>query len=86
MLSDIVAELPTAHTLGYADLEEVSFLESTPPAPSHFGPRTPGEPPHKLMLSTTTGEISLQVDGHTDSRELHRLLKGIVGDRFVAEE
>jgi len=86
MLSDIVAELPTAHTLGYADLEEVSFLESTPPAPSHFGPRTPGEPPHKLMLTTTTGEISLQVDGHTDPRELRRLLKEIARDKFVGNE
>jgi hypothetical protein len=38
------------------------------------------------MFSTTTGEIPLQVDGHVDARELRRLLKGIAGDRFVADE
>jgi hypothetical protein len=38
------------------------------------------------MLTTTTGEISLQVDGHTDPRELRRLLKEIARDKFVANE
>ena len=84
-LVNVQVELPTARTLGYADLEEITLLESTPP-PARFGPRTPGEPPHKLMLTTTTGEISLQVDGHTDPRELRRLLKGIAGDRFAVDE
>ena len=28
------------------------------------------------MFSTAAGEISLQVDGHADPRELRRLLKG----------
>jgi len=83
-LADVHVELPTARVLGYADIEEITLIQGT--RPGRFGPRTAGEPPYKLMLSTTTGEISLQVDGHTDSRELHRLLKGIVGDRFVAEE
>jgi hypothetical protein len=81
-LADVQVELPTARVVGYADIEEITLLESTP-APARFGPRTPGEPPHKLMLTTTTGEISLQVDGHTDPRELRRLLRGIAGDRFV---
>lgn len=84
-LTDVLAELPTARVLGYADIEEVTLLESTPP-PGRFGPRAPREPPHKLILTTMTGEISLQVDGHTDPRELRRLLKGIAGDRFVADE
>ena len=84
-LADVHVELPTARTLGYADLEEVTLVENTPP-PGRFGPRTPGEPPHKLMLTTTTGEISLQVDGHTDPRELRRLLKEIARDKFVANE
>jgi len=83
-LCDVLAELPTARVLGYADIEEVVLVEGTPPG--RFGPRTGGEPPHKLTLSTTTGEISLQVDGHADPRELRRLLKGIAGDRFVANE
>jgi hypothetical protein len=85
-LANVLVELPTARTLGYTDLEEVILLESTPPPPSHFGPRAPGEPPHKLMLTTTTGETSLQVDGHTDPRELCRLLKEIARDRFVANK
>jgi len=83
-LADVLAELPTARMLGYAEIEEVTLVQSTPPG--RFGPRTAGELPHKLMLSTTTGEISLQVDGHTDSRELRRLLKGIAKDRFVTDE
>lgn len=83
-IADVLAELPTAHTLDYADLEEVALAQSIPPG--RFGQRTAGERPHKLMLTTTTGEISLQVDGHTDPRELHRLLKGIAGDRFAADE
>ncbi|MHB8107095.1 MAG: hypothetical protein ACYDH4_06660 [Candidatus Cryosericum sp.] len=82
-LADVLAELPTARVLSYTDVEEVSFLEGTPPPPSHFGPRAPGEPPHKLMLTTTTAEISLQLDGHTDARELRRLLREIARDRFV---
>jgi len=83
-LADVLAELPTARVLGYADIQKVDLVQGTPPG--RFGPRTAGEPPHKLMLTTTTGEISLQVDGHTDPRELRRLLKGIAGDRFVADE
>jgi hypothetical protein len=83
-IADVLAELPTAHMLGYADIEAVALVQGTPPG--RFGPRTAGEPPYKLMLSTTTGEISLQVDGHTDPRELRRLLKEIAGDRFVADE
>lgn len=83
-LADVLAELPTACVLGYADIQKADLLQGTPPG--RFGPRTAGEPPHKLMFSTTTGEISLQVDGHTDPRELRRLLKGIAGDRFVANE
>ena len=83
-LADVLAELPTACVLGYAYIQKADLLQGTPPG--RFGPRTAGEPPHKLMFSTTTGEISLQVDGHTDPRELRRLLKGIAGDRFVANE
>jgi len=85
-IADVVAELPTARMLSYADLEEVTFLQSTPPPPNHFMPRAPGEPPHKLMLTTTAGDISLQIDGHTDPRELRRLLKEIARDRFVGNE
>ena len=85
-LANVLAELPTARTLSYADVEEVALLQSTPPPPNHFMPRAPGEPPHNLMLTTTAGDISLQIDGHTDPRELRRLLKGIAGDRFVADE
>ena len=83
-LADVLAELPTARMLDYADIEKVAFVQGTPPG--RFRPRTAGEPPHKLILSTTTGEISLQVDGHTDPRELRRLLKGIAADRFVTDE
>ena len=83
-IADVLAELPTARVLSHADIEEVALGQST--TPGRFGPRTAGEPPHKLMLTTTTGEIALQVDGHTDPRELHRLLRGIAGDRFVADE
>jgi hypothetical protein len=83
-LADVLVELPTARVLGYADIEEVALVQGTPPG--RFGLRTSGEPPHKLMLTTTTGEIALQVDGHTDPRELRRLLRGIAGDRFVADE
>jgi hypothetical protein len=83
-VAEVLAELPTARMLGYADIEEVSLVQGSPPG--RFGSRTAGEPPHKLMLSTTTGEISLQVDGHTDPRELRRLLKGIAADRFVTDE
>lgn len=83
-LADVLAELPTARMLGYADIEEVALVQGAPLG--RFGPRTAGEPPHKFMLTTTTGQISLQVDGHTDPRELRRLLKGIAGDRFVADE
>jgi hypothetical protein len=54
-LADVQVELPTARVVGYADIEEITLLESTPPPPARFGPRTPGEPPHKLMLTTTTG-------------------------------
>jgi len=83
-IADVLAELPTARVLSYADIEEVALVQGTPAG--RFGPRTAGEPPHKLMFSTTTGEISLQVDGHTDPHELRRLLRGIAGDRFVADE
>ena len=83
-IPDVLAELPTARVLGYADIQEVALVQGTPLG--RFGPRTAGDPPHKLMLSTTTGQISLQVDGHANSRELRRLLKGIAGDRFVAGE
>lgn len=83
-IANALTGLPTARVLGYADLEEAVLVQGTPPG--RFGPRTAGEPPHKLMLSTTTGEIPLQVDGHTDPRELRRLLKGIARDRFVADE
>jgi hypothetical protein len=83
-LSDVLTELPTARVLGYADIEEADLVQGT--APGGFGQRTSGEPPHKLMFTTTTGVISLQVDGHTDLRELRRLLRGIAGDRFVTDD
>ncbi|MCX6087024.1 MAG: hypothetical protein NTW63_04650 [Caldiserica bacterium] len=83
-MADVLAELPMARVLGYAELTEVALVQGTPTG--RFGPRTAGEPPHRLMFSTTTGEIPLQVDGHVDARELRRLLKGIAGDRFVADE
>jgi hypothetical protein len=83
-ITDVLTELPTARVLGSTDLEEVALIQGTPAG--RFSPRTAGEPPHKLMLGTATGETSLQIDGHVDARELRRLLKGIAGDRFVADE
>jgi hypothetical protein len=83
-LPDVLKELPTARVLCYADIEEADLVRGT--APAGFGQRASGEPPHKLMFTTTTGVISLQVDGHTDLRELRRLLKAIAGDRFVMDE
>jgi hypothetical protein len=83
-IADVLTELPTARVLGYADLEEVALVQGTPAG--RFGPRTAGEPPHKLMISTAAGETSLQIDGHVDAHELRRLLKGIAGDKFIADE
>lgn len=83
-LTDVMAELPTARVLGYADIEEVAMVQGA--RPTSFGVRTSGETPHKLLFTATTGEVSLQVDGHADPRELRRLLKGIAGDRFVTDE
>ena len=83
-LTDVMAELPTARVLNYADIENAAMVQGV--RPTRFGVRTPGETPHKLMFTTTTCEISLQVDGHADPRDIRRLLKGIAGDRFVTDE
>jgi hypothetical protein len=81
-LADVRAELPTARVLGSQDITGAELLTGS--APARFGTRTAGEPPHKLELETTSGTISLQIDGHTDPRELGRLLRDILGDRFRA--
>lgn len=83
-LADILTDLPTARTLGYADLGGVTLAKAAPP--SGFGQRATGEPPYKIVVSTTSEEISLLVDGHTNARELSRLLRGIAGDRFVESD
>jgi hypothetical protein len=83
-LSHVLAELPTARVLGYADIEEINLLQGTPSG--RFGTRTAGEPPHKLIFGTAGGKVSLQVDGHTNPRDLRQLLKGIAGDKFSTDE
>ncbi|HWQ22273.1 MAG TPA: hypothetical protein VN478_06070 [Clostridia bacterium] len=83
-LASVLTELPTARVLGYADIEEVDLIQGAPPG--RFGARTAGEAPHKLALTTAAGEIALLVDGHTDPRELRRLLGGVAGDRLVADQ
>ncbi len=81
-LADVRAELPTARVLGSQDISGAELITGS--AQSRFGPRTAGEPPHKLELETTSGTVSLQIDGHVDSRELGRLLRDILGERFRA--
>jgi hypothetical protein len=81
-LADVRAELPTARVLGSEDITDAELLTGS--APARFGLRTAGEPPHKLELETTSGTVSLQIDGHTDPRELSRLLRDILGERFRA--
>lgn len=79
-LTDVRAEQPAARVFGSEDITGAELLPGSGPA--RFGPRTAGEPPHRLELETPSGTISLQIDGHTDPRELGRLLRDILGDRF----
>ncbi|MHB8070370.1 MAG: hypothetical protein ACYDHF_00260 [Candidatus Cryosericum sp.] len=79
-LTDVRAELPTARVLGREDVTDAELLTGS--ASTRFGVRTAGEPPHKLELETASGAVSLQIDGHTDARELGRLLRDILGERF----
>jgi hypothetical protein len=81
-LADVRAEMPTARVLGSQDMTGAELLTGS--APSRLGSSTAGAPPHKLELETTSGMISLQIDGHSDPRELGRLLRDILGDRFRA--
>jgi len=83
-VADVLSELPTARVLRYPDIEGINLLQGAPSG--RFGARTVGEPPHKLMFITAGGEISLQVDGHANPRDLRRLLKVIVGDKLSTEE
>ena len=83
-VTDVLSEVPTARVLRSADIEEINLLQGTPSG--RFGTRTVGEPPHKLMFITTGGEVSLQVDGHSNPRDLRRLLKAIAGDKFSTDE
>jgi hypothetical protein len=83
-VAEVLSELPTARVLRYADIEEINLLQGT--SSGRFGTRTVGEPPHKLMFIMAGGEVSLQVDGHTNPRDLRRLLKGIAGDKFSTDE
>ncbi len=82
-LAAVRAELPTARVLGDQDVTEARLRTGT--APSRFGQRTAGAPPHKLELETASGTVSLQVDGHTDPCELGRLLREILNDRFCMD-
>jgi len=82
-LTDVRAEMPSIRVLGNEEITNAQLLTGSTPA--RFGPRTAGEPPHKLELETTSGTISLQIDGHTDPRELGRLLRDIIGERFRAD-
>jgi len=79
-LADVRTEMPTVRVLGSEEITSAQLLAGS--APARFGARTAGEPPHQLELETTTGTISLQIDGHADSRELGRLLGGILGERL----
>lgn len=83
-VADVLSELPTARLLRYADIEGINLLQGAPSG--RFGTRTVGEPPHKLMFITASGEVSLQVDGHANPRDLQRLLKAIAGDKFSTDE
>lgn len=80
----VQAEMPTVRLLGYADIEEINLLPAA--APAHSRQRTAGAPPHKLVLMMPTETISLQVDGHTDPRNLRRLLRDIVQEKIVGSE
>jgi hypothetical protein len=81
-LTDVRTEMPTIRVLGSEEITNAQLLTGS--ASSRFGARTAGEPPHRLDLETTAGTISLQIDGHTDPRELGRLLRNIIGERFRA--
>jgi hypothetical protein len=81
-LADVRTEMPTVRVLGSEEITGAQLLTGS--APARFGARTAGEPPHKLELETTSGAISLLIDGHTDARELGRLLADILGERFRA--
>jgi len=81
-LTDVRTETPAIRVLGSEEITNAQLLTGS--APSRFGARTAGEPPHRLELETTAGTISLQIDGHTDPRELGRLLRDILGERFHA--
>jgi len=71
----VLEEMPAARLLGYADIEEIDFLAGAVPA--HSRRPSLGVPPHKLVLMMPNETISLQVDGHTDPRELRRFLRDV---------
>ncbi len=80
----VLAELPASRVLGAEDILRAVFTEAvrSSRSPIHA---TAGEPPHKFLLEISSGEISLQIDGHTSARELQRLLAAILGDRLQVE-
>ena len=76
-LAQILAELPSSRTFARSDIRRATLTEG---AQARMGPRTAVAPAHRLVLRTDAGEVSLQVDGHVQPRELRRLLGAIVGD------
>lgn len=76
-LAQVLAELPSSRTFARSSIQRATLTEGTQP---HMGPRTAVAPAHRLVLRTDAGEVSLQVDGHVQPRELRRLLEAIVGD------
>lgn len=80
----VQAELPAARLLGDDDINEIDFLPGALPA--HSRQHSPSVPPHKLVLMMPVETISLQVDGHTDPREMRRLLRDIVHGKIVGSD
>ena len=76
-LAQVLAELPSSRTFGRSSIQRATLTEGTQP---RMGPRTAVAPAHRLVLRTEAGEVSLQVDGHVQPRELRRLLGAILGD------
>ncbi|MGB9666514.1 MAG: hypothetical protein ACPL2N_04310 [Candidatus Cryosericum sp.] len=83
-IETVQTELPAARLLGDDDIDEIDFLPGAAPARSRQ--HSPSVPPHKLVLMMPKETISLQVDGHTDPRELRRLLRDIVHGKIVGTD